>query len=71
MNSKLKEMMARYFKIKASEVNSSKTLKSLGAQDWQVIEMAMEFEDKFGVQMDADRALSLKKVSDWEKLITK
>jgi acyl carrier protein len=32
--------------------------------------MGMEFEAEFGVELEADKALSLKKVSDWEKLLT-
>ena len=70
MKTKLQALMARYLKCKASDVTSDKTLKQLGAQDWQIIEMAMEFEAKFRVPMDADKALALKRVSDWEKLIS-
>lgn len=61
--------MARSFDCSPDQVTSNATLSQLGAKKWQIIEMAMEFEDVFGVPMDADKALSLKKVSDWEKLI--
>jgi hypothetical protein len=71
MNANLKALVARYMKCRASDVTSEKTLKELGAQDWQIIEMAMEFETLFKVPMDADKAIALKKVSDWEELIPK
>jgi hypothetical protein len=69
MNNELQLLMARYFKCKISDITLQKTLKSLGAVDWQIIEMSMEFELMFKIRMDADKALSLKKVSDWNSLI--
>jgi len=69
MNAKLKSLMGRHFKCKASLVSPEKTLRSLGAHDWQILDMAIDFEVLFDVPMDADKALSLKKVSDWERLI--
>jgi hypothetical protein len=70
MNSKLRELFVRYFKCKPSDIKSEITLKELRAQEWQIIEMAMEFEAIFNIPMDADKAISLKKVSDWELLIS-
>jgi acyl carrier protein len=71
MNPDLKNLMVRYFKCKAKDVYPDQSLRSLGAENWQIIEMAMEFEDRFGIPMDADKALSMKKVSDWARLIEK
>ena len=69
MNNKIRSLMVRYFNCKPTDVTTNTTLIALGAQEWQIIEMAMEFESVFGVSMDAEKALSLKKVSDWENLI--
>ena len=69
MNSQLKELFTRYFKCTSSDITLESKLKDLGAKDWQIIEMAMEFESTFNIPMDADKALSMKKVSDWEKLL--
>lgn len=70
MNKELQLLISRYIKCDISEITSDRELKSLGAADWQIIEMAMEFEMIFKVPMDADKALSLGRVADWEKLIT-
>lgn len=55
--------------VRHPDVTPKKTLRELGAADWQIIEMAREFDTLFKVPMDADKATSLRKVSDWEKLI--
>lgn len=70
MNPRLKALMVRYLLCNPAEIEPHKSLKELGGHDWQIIEMAMEFETIFNVPMDADKALSLLKVSDWERLIS-
>lgn len=62
-------MMARYFKCRAADVEPDKSLAALGAKQSQIIRMAAEFEATFNVSMDADKALALKRVLDWDKLI--
>jgi acyl carrier protein len=68
IDNRLLELISRYLKVNPSKISSDTKLKDIGAQDWQIIEMAMEFEAMFKINMDADKALSLEKVNDWEEL---
>jgi acyl carrier protein len=69
IDNRLLELISRYLKVNPSKISSDTKLKDIGAQDWQIIEMAMEFEPIFKINMDANKALSLEKVKDWENLI--
>lgn len=45
------------------------TVESLGATEWQIIDLAIAVETEFGLELSAERALALETVGDWRRLV--
>ncbi|MFA5283432.1 MAG: acyl carrier protein [Bacilli bacterium] len=59
---KIKELFAQ--KLGVKEVDSAKTLKDLGLDSLDVVELLLDLEDEFGIQFDTQEMSSYKTVQD-------
>ncbi len=59
---KIKELFAQ--KLGVKEVDASKSLKDLGLDSLDVVELLLDLEDEFGIQFDTQEMSSYKTVQD-------
>lgn len=62
---KIKEMFAA--KLHVEEVDENKSLKELGLDSLDVVELLLDLEDEFGIQFDTQEMTSYKTVKDLYK----
>ncbi len=58
----IKKMFAE--KINVRQVDESKSLKDLGLDSLDVVEMCLDLEDRYGIQFETDELSSFKTVGD-------
>lgn len=61
---KIAHIIADKLKIEASLVKPESTLKDLGADSLDLVEIIMKIEEQFGVEIDDDKAESMKNVGE-------
>jgi acyl carrier protein len=64
---KIKEMFAA--KLHVKEVDENKSLKDLGLDSLDIVELLLDLEDEFGIQFDTSEMTSYKTVKDLYKAI--
>jgi len=67
---RLDEMMKKYLRLSSqTDLSDDVDIAALKAAEWRIIDLAIAVESDFGVEMSADKALSLKTVGDWRNLV--
>ena len=64
---KVRQILADHKGIDPESITMESTFESLGLDSLDTVELLMQFEDEFGVTLQADQ--SLKSVGDFVKLI--
>jgi len=64
---KVRQILADHKGIEPESITMESTFESLGLDSLDTVELLMQFEDEFGVTLQADQ--SLKNVGDFVKLI--
>ena len=64
---KIREMFAE--KLHVDEVDENKSLKDLGLDSLDVVELLLDLEDEFGIQFETSEMTSYKTVKDLYKAI--
>lgn len=69
-NQRLNALIKKYLKLGPDVHLSDDTeMVVLNAAKWRVIDLAIAVESEFGIDMSADKAISLRTVGDWKELI--
>jgi len=67
---RLDALLRQLLKLKpGAAFNDSTEISSLCSADWRVIDLGIAVETEFGVEMSADKALALKTVGAWRRLV--
>lgn len=64
MLEKVIAIVAEGLGVEAGNLNAETTFESLGADSLDLMDMVMNFEDEFGVEIDADSMGALKTIGD-------
>ena len=64
MLEKVKEIVAEGLDVNAADLTEETTFESLGADSLDLMDMVMNFEDEFGIEIDADSMGTLKTIGD-------
>lgn len=72
MNTKIKEIIAEILDLNAEEISDDASiLDDLGADSIAIMEIVMEIEEAFDIEIDTDEIPKLKSVSDIVNFINK
>lgn len=72
MNTKIKEIIAEILDLNAEEISDDASiLDDLGADSIAIMEIVMEIEEAFDIEIDSDEIPKLKSVSDIVNFINK
>ena len=66
---KVAQIIADKLKIDASSVKPESTLKDLGADSLDLVEIIMKVEEQFGIEIDDEKAEHLKNVGEFVSYI--
>ena len=64
MLEKVIAIVAEGLGVEAGNLNAESTFESLGADSLDLMDMVMNFEDEFGIEIDADSMGTLKTIGD-------
>ena len=65
MNKRVCEILAKYSSLPAEEIKETSTLAlDCGLNSFEIVNIVMEFEDEFNIEIDDDKLSSLKTVAD-------
>jgi acyl carrier protein len=65
MENKMDEIKKSFAeRIHVDKVDETKTMKELGLDSLDVVEMCLDLEDKYGIQFETDELSSIKTVAD-------
>ena len=68
---KIDRLIRKYLMVKDDvPLKNSTTIASLGAPSFRVVDLGIAVETEFGVEMSADKALEIKTVGAWRKIVT-
>ena len=69
-NQRLNALIKKYLKLGPDvDLSDDTEMVVLNAAKWRVIDLAIAVESEFGIDMSADKAISLRTVGDWKELI--
>ena len=67
---KLDALIRRYLQLPAAtRLLDDTPVKTLGAANWQVVDLGLAVGEEFGVELTADESLALATVGDWRTLL--
>jgi len=69
---RVKKVTARILKVDPAKIkDNSRFVEDLGAESIQSLELVAAFEEEFGIEMDEEAALAVKRVGDAAAFIEK
>ena len=66
---KVKKILADHLEMDENEITESTTLDDLGVDSLDAVEIIMELEDEFGIEIPDDEVENVKTVGDIVKII--
>jgi len=67
---RIDQLIRTFFRLAPdTPLSPDRTVESLGANEWLIIDLAIAVEAEFGLEISAERALALQTVGDWHQVV--
>ena len=67
---RIDRLIREFFRLAPeTPLSPDRTVESLGANEWLIIDLAIAVEAEFGLELSAERALGLETIGDWHRLV--